>query len=146
MTPLLREALAGDSMPARAFRFAMVGGVSGVAYAFFTWLLVDKAGFSPSLASALAYAMVIPVNFGLQKAFTFRSTNPLREETPRYLLVHGANILCAYLAMAATQRLDLDYRVGIVLTIAIVPIVIFLLMHHWVFRATGGGGGRTKQS
>lgn len=143
--PSLRWLLAGDSVFPRAARFAMVGGTSGAAYALFTWLLVGKAALSPSFASACAYAMVIPVNFALQKLFTFRSSNPLREETPRYLLVHGANILCAYLVMAATQRLGLDYRIGIVITIAIVPIVIFLLMHHWVFRGANEGGGRTKR-
>lgn len=138
--PLLRGLLAGDSVLARAARFAMVGGVSGLAYAAFTWALVRKAALPPSLASACAYAMVVPLNFALQKLFTFRSANPLREETPRYLLVHGANILCAYLAMAATQAFGLDYRIGIVLTIAIVPIVVFLLMHHWVFAARPGAG------
>ena len=102
--PLLRNLLAGDSLAARAVRFAMVGGTSGAAYALFTWVLVRKAALSPALASACAYALVIPINFALQKLFTFRSANPLREETPRYLAVHGANILCAYLAMAATQN------------------------------------------
>lgn len=142
--PLLRNLLAGDSLAARAARFAMVGGTSGAAYALFTWVLVRKAALSPALASACAYALVIPINFALQKLFTFRSANPLREETPRYLAVHGANILCAYLAMAATQKLGLDYRIGIVLTIGIVPVVVFLLMHHWVFVARGSSGNARR--
>ncbi len=106
--PLLRNLLAGDSLAARAVRFAMVGGTSGAAYALFTWVLVRKAALSPALASACAYALVIPINFALQKLFTFRSANPLREETPRYLAVHGANILCAYLPTEDAAHTDYE--------------------------------------
>jgi putative flippase GtrA len=131
---MLQGALRSRELWARLLRFAAAGGASTVLYGLFTWSLVGLAEAPPLIATILGYLLVLPVNFLLQKVFTFRSKAPAAVEMPRFVLVHGANIAVSALGMhILVDRLQADYRLGIMLTMVLVPIATFLAMHLWVF-------------
>lgn len=131
---MLGGALRGQELWARLLRFAAAGGISTALYGLFAWSFIGLAGVPPLIATVLGYLLVLPVNFLLQKLFTFRSGAPAAVEAPRFVLVHGANIAVSALGMhVLVDRLHADYRVGIVLTMALVPVATFLAMHLWVF-------------
>lgn len=131
---MLESALRGNGIWSRLLRFGLVGGASTCLYGLFTWLLVAGMALRPLAATVLGYLLVIPFNFVLQKCFTFRSGDSTRREAPRFLLVHGMNIAVSASGMqVVTEILDADYRIGIVLTMLLVPLATFAAMHLWVF-------------
>lgn len=128
-------------------RFAIVGGLSTVAYGACTWLAVEVLSMPPLLATLAGYLVVIPLNFGLQRSFTFRSTGMLRAQVPRFLLVHACNMAASFAAMwCVVEWIGADYRWGIAATMTLVPVLVFVALDAWVFgsgrhaRAQHGGG------
>lgn len=121
-------------MTAKFLRFVIVGGLSTVAYGITTSLLIES-GLGPVPATALGYLFVIPMNFILQRSFTFRSKSEVKGDLLRFFLVHGGNIAASMGAMLlVTDVLNADYRLGIVLTMTVVPVAVFIMLDRWVFR------------
>jgi putative flippase GtrA len=128
-----------DGLPGRIVRFALVGGLSTLAYGACAWLAVDRLRLSPLVATLLAYLLVIPLNFLLQRSFAFRSAGTMRHEIPRFIVVHGLNMGASFVAMwSVTVAFGLDYRWGILATMCIVPALVFIALEGWVFRAAAG--------
>jgi putative flippase GtrA len=120
---------------ARFIRFGMVGALSTLLYGVFTELLIRGNVAEPVAASALGYVLTTPLNYLLQRTFAFRSGGSFRPEIGRYLAVHGGNIVGSVAIMhLVTGVFDTDYRIGIALTMTLVPIAVFLLLDRWVFR------------
>lgn len=131
--------LSSNRLWAKVLRFALVGGLSTMAYGIITVLAVESARISPLSATVLGYLLVVPLNFVLQRRFTFRSTNSKPKELPRFLLVHGLNILGSSLIMfIVTDVGRYNYLWGVVLTMVMVPLLLFIVMDRWVF-------GRSQQ-
>jgi putative flippase GtrA len=133
----LARLLADDGLMGRAIRFALVGGVSTLAHALLTHWTVSRLLVAPTTATVIGYLLAIPLNFLLQRTFTFRSGQSLRRELPKYLVVHGLNIGGSFLIMyAITNLAGADYRWGILATMVVVPAMVFAAMNVWVFRRT----------
>lgn len=121
---------------AKIMRFSVVGALSGLLYAVFTTIGVQATGLDPKLASLAAYAGVVPINFLLQRNFTFRSEGAVAFDLVRYGVAQVCNTLMCFAVMwLAVDLLSLHYAVGIVLGIAVVPFVTFFIMDRWVFSA-----------
>jgi putative flippase GtrA len=134
---MLIELLLGDSLWGRVLRFVLVGGSSTLAYGALAVAAVDWLGIDPVPATVLAYVAVMPLNFLLQRSFTFRSTQEMRSELPRFLLVHGLNIAGSFaLMLLVVEVLHVDYRWAVAGTMTFVPVLVFLAMDSWVFRRT----------
>lgn len=131
----LARLLADDGLMGKAIRFALVGGVSTLAHAFLTHLAVSRWQMAPAMATVIGYLLAIPLNFLLQRTFTFRSGQSLRHELPKYLLVHGLNIGGSFLIMYLIADVaGADYRWGILANMVVVPAMVFTAMNVWVFR------------
>ncbi len=115
-------------------RFGAVGGTSTLLFSVLTWLLVSKGGMHPVLATVVAY-LLLPPNFIAHKYFTFASKGQVSTESTRFLLVHGLNIALSAGGMAIISQASLDYRWGILFSAIAVPIIVFVVMNAWVFRA-----------
>ena len=127
--------LTSDGLWLRVMRFALVGGGSTLAYGIFTLVIVEWAGKQPLLATLAGYLLVIPLNYALQRLFTFRSKEAMSRELPRFLIVHGLNIAASFLTMLVVVKvLHADYRWGVGTTMVLVPALVFLAMDKWVFR------------
>ncbi|HBP01850.1 MULTISPECIES: GtrA family protein [Stenotrophomonas] len=116
-------------------RFGAVGGTSTLLFSALTWLLVSKGGMHPVLATVVAYLLLLPPNFIAHKYFTFASKGQVSTESTRFLLVHGLNIALSAGGMAIISQASLDYRWGILFSAIAVPIIVFVVMNAWVFRA-----------
>lgn len=116
-------------------RFAGTGVISGLIYAAVTALSISFVGLTATAGSVVGYAAAIPVNFALQRSFTFRSEGQLSADFIRYSFVQGTNMALCWAAMVATvDILHLHYAFGIVAAILIVPLVTYFVMDRWVFR------------
>lgn len=134
LNPLLR----GHSSWAKLVRFGIAGLISSFSYALFTWILVYAFRMSPVASSAMGYVLAIPLSFLLQRSFSFRSEGSKRKQAPRFVLVHSFNILVSIAVMHfLVSALGMDYRIGIAITMLLIPLLSFLAMNLWVFRSGG---------
>lgn len=131
MNKLQARELAG-----KLIRFGAVGGTSTVVFAVLTWLLVDRAGMHPVLATVVAYLLLLAPNFAAHKYFTFGSKGEVASESGKFLVVHGLNIGLSAGGMAVISHAQLDYRWGILFSALAVPVIVFIVMNFWVFRVS----------
>lgn len=121
---------------AKFFRFIAAGGVSTLFYGFAAMFLVSKLRFGPVAGSAVAYLLAVPVSFFLQRAFAFDSKNEVAGDAVRYLVVHASNLAASTVIMYVVDSIfSLDYRIGVALTMTLVPVIIFFVLDRWVFVA-----------
>jgi putative flippase GtrA len=119
----------------KLIRFSTIGAISGLSYAAVTAVFINKTHVDASVASAVGYALAIPVSFIGHRKFTFRSTDRAKYEFVRFCIVHGMNMaLSYYLMKMAVEILKLPYWYGISMCILTVPITTFLIMNKLVFK------------
>jgi len=128
--------LQAKELAGKLIRFGAVGGTSTVLFAVLTWLLVDKAGMHPVLATVVAYLLLLAPNFAAHKYFTFGSKGEVASESGKFLVVHGLNIGLSAGGMAVISHAQLDYRWGILFSAIAVPVIVFIVMNFWVFRVS----------
>ena len=87
--------------PRLFFRYIAVGGASAVIeYAVFN-VLYSGAGLATLSANSIAIVIAVLFHFNMQKRWTFRDSQSLRRQLPRYLMMIGVaaviNNLLVYL-------------------------------------------------
>ena len=119
-----------------AIRFVASGGVATLSH----WLamaLLMAAGTSPVMATSSGAVVGALVNYLMQKAYTFRSSNSHHIELPRYVaacaLLWLANQLLFMLLM---RLLDLSIPSIQLLTTAVVALLSYWLYRRMVFNAS----------
>jgi len=124
----------GDGIGARALRFAGVGGLSSLAYVVLAGGLSTTA-LPAVTAAALAYLVLLPVNFVAHRHATFRSTRPPQKQIGRFAVLHLASFGAATGGMAAAVTgFGLSPWIGAASALVLVPLASFLAMQLWVFR------------
>lgn len=127
-------------------RYATVGLVCGVVYAAVVILCVQRAEVEASVASALGYAVAIPVSYLGHRVFTFRSRARWLPESGRFLLVQLICIGLSFAIMYVTTEIAAGpLWLGIALCIALLPIGGFLAMKLLVF-VVGGVDSRGRRA
>jgi putative flippase GtrA len=125
------------SLTSKLLRFPIVGAVSSAVYAVATWFYISHLGVGSSVATFAGYATAIPFSFFAHRSLTFGSRGAVGAEMKRFALVHAAGMFVAWASMRASEALDLHYAIGIVTAVVLVPLVSFVVLDRWVFKATG---------
>lgn len=135
MTLSLRHLVTSPALWPRLLRFAVVGGMTGLAFAAIVAVMVELFGLRAPLAAGGAYALLLPLNFAAHKAAVFRSRHPVLAEWMRYLGMHALTLVLSMAVMAVvTDAAELPHVIGSVAVIAAAPVVNLVLMDLWVFR------------
>lgn len=122
------------AIAAKVSKFSVVGALSGLLYVVFTSLAINGLGIEARYASLIAYAGVMPVNFVLQRSFTFRSDGKAMGDLTRYLIAQGVSAFVCFLAMLlAVDGFGLHYTIGNAVGIVLVPFVTYFVLDRWVF-------------
>ena len=123
-------------LPARFGAFVLVGGFCLAANTLALWLLTSVLGLHYLLSTLLAFALITPLGFLLNKVLTFRTPRehaPI--ELPRYFTAMaaslGANLALMYLLVSV---LGLWYLAASVLVAVTRVVVNFLTSDRWSFR------------
>jgi putative flippase GtrA len=129
-----------QALSARLARFALVGGLTSGVYALVVAGLVP---FMPEpAAAAVAYLVLLPVNFIGHRRATFRSRAPTGPELARYLAVHGITLTaCAGVMALVTSVFGASHWAGSALIVVLAPVLNFVLLDRWVFRRGPDDGG-----
>ncbi|GAC1335584.1 MAG: hypothetical protein NVSMB26_20440 [Beijerinckiaceae bacterium] len=139
---LARGALRFDSS-ARARQivsFGAIGTISTLAYGALASLLTMTVAIPAWTGSGAAYMATSVFAYLFHKRLTFRSNASHREAVPRFVMSNSIGYLIALiLPLILTDELHTPPAVAILLTVIIVPILNFLLLDRFVFRARSLG-------
>jgi putative flippase GtrA len=123
-------------LPARFVAFGLVGGVCLALNTLLLWALTSGLGLHYLASTALAFFMITPLGFLLNKVLTFRTRReyaPL--ELPRYFAAmaasFGANLALMYLLVSV---LGVWYLAASLLVALALLTVNFLASDRWSFR------------
>jgi putative flippase GtrA len=120
-------------------QFARYGlsGSAAVATLFLVLVvLVEALGVPSAVASALAFACAVPVNYALQHRFVFDRPSAHALYFPRYLATTALTVgLNTAVFWALTQKLGVVYVTSQAITLGAVVPVSFLINRHFTFAA-----------
>jgi len=121
---------------ARVLKYGAVGVAVSMLYSLLVMLLVDQVGMaSATLASALAFAAIVPVAYAAHRGITFADAAHDPLASWRFAGTTTASFLVATGGMyLATDVLVRSYLLGIALTWVLIPTMNFLVYLVWVFR------------
>jgi len=114
-------------------RFGAVGLSSTLLY----WLLATvllRLSIRLMIAHCLAYALAVPLNYFMQRGFTFQSSGSHANSLPRFLITCACGFLLSTGIVEITAILRLPAEVAVTAVIVVVPPLSYLCMSTWVFR------------
>jgi putative flippase GtrA len=132
----------------KTWRYALVGVGVSLLYSLLIIALVDGLDANPTVASVLAFMVIVPLSYVGQRQFTFRDAGRVSFQRLRFGLMATSSFLAAAGAMyLVTEILHWSYLIGILLNWLIIPAINFFVNLVWVFpadplashRATEGG-------
>lgn len=123
-------------LPARFMAFVLVGGLCLGLNTLVLWALTSGLGIHYLLSTMIAFSMITPFGFLLNKVLTFRTRREYAAvELPRYVAAMAAsfvaNIALMYLLVSV---LGLWYLPASLLVAITLVVVNFLTSDRWSFR------------
>jgi putative flippase GtrA len=131
---ILHQVLRGHEL--RVLRFAFFGVLSGLLYASAVWVGVTKLGAMPLIMNVVGYLLVLPLNFLLNRNYTFGGSENIWRDAKRFMTVHILNISATSAVYVVADMVHAPLLVGVVGALVIVPITQYLALDRWVFRGT----------
>ncbi|MEP6696701.1 MAG: GtrA family protein [Pseudonocardiales bacterium] len=123
-------------------RFLLVGMVSYLADAGTLALLHGGAHVPLLVATSVAFAVGLAVNYALNRILTFDSDALIRYELFRYLVLVLANYVVTLVLVGGLSAAGTPYLLAKTISTAVLAVVNFLAYRSWVFRrATRAGPG-----
>ena len=116
----------------RIVRFGLTGVFVTAIHMIVVILLVEAGLAGPVPANGMAFILATITSFLINAGFTF-STAPTMARFARFLAV---TLVCGMLSVtiaSIAERAGIDYRLGVLLVISIVPAASFILHSQWTF-------------
>ena len=116
-------------------KFAFVGAGTAFIYYALLYSLVSYSDLSILFSSALAYILVIILNYMMQYQWTFRSTTPHKVAIRRFIFMNIGGFIINLSIMVYGQATFSEHYL-IVQTVAIIFIVVwnFVFSSLWVYK------------
>lgn len=120
----------------RVLSFGVVGAISTLAYAAIAFALGATIAMPAWMASGIAYGVAALFSYLCHRRITFRSAEGHKRVAPRFVITGTIGyVLALLLPVILTDHLRAPPAVAILLTVALVPIVNFILLDRFVFQA-----------
>ncbi len=120
----------------RVIRYLLVGGGVTLFYTLLTIALISWAlPSSPTLASAIASLVTLPVSFVVHRRVTYRDVSPEAAQWQRFAFVAAINFALNVGLMGASDRLGISYWAALAAGWILVPVANYVVTAIWVFRA-----------
>lgn len=130
----------GPEDPWRIVRFGIVGVGSTLIYAVLAWIFTVRMEMPAVVGSILAYCCGAVFSYTTHRRVTFRSRQSVRHEAPRFAGISFAGWIVAIISpLILTNAWGLPPIVAIVFASVAVPILSFIGMERFVFRARRPG-------
>ncbi len=124
-------AIAGQSL-----RFLAVGGAATLVHVATAIALVEAAGWSILFANIVAFAFAVLVSYLGNHRWTFGRAGRHDHHLPRFIvLALGGLALNQAIVFGMVRSAGIDYRVALMVVVAVVPALSFVLNKVWAFAA-----------
>jgi len=138
MTTPRAQIVASAGRIGRLIRYGFVGGMVAALYTLFTIVLLQgRFVADPTLASAIAFAITIPVSFLAHRQITYADATRDRTQSWRFGLIAQSSFLISTGAMKIVVLLGKPYWIAIAVTWIVVPSTNYIINALWVFRVSG---------
>lgn len=138
----------------QAARFSFVGGAATLTYFVAANLLMITTSLPFGLSSVLGYCCGMAVSFFGHRIYTFRADADASRQFVRFLILSVGGLLISYGSVWFTvDVLKARPFWSTVMTVALVPLMTFIVMKFWIFTPNGDqerkdgdprGGGAPK--
>jgi putative flippase GtrA len=118
----------------QALRFAAVGAAASATHVAIALALIERAHLPVLTANGLAFTVAVLVSYLGNHSWTFTRAGHHDRHLPRFLAVSLAGLALNQAIVFTTVTLaGLPYLVGILIVIAVVPVLTFALSRSWAF-------------
>lgn len=115
-------------------KFLIVGGLSFAIDLGTLALLHEVFDVVLWLATPIAFIISLLFNFGVQRSFTFRSTNRRDVSFLKYIALVVFNIGATDVIVNVLAGIGISYAIGKVVSTVLTMIWNYLLYRHWIFK------------
>ena len=121
----------------QALKFGVVGVVAAATQGAALIVLVEAFSFDPVLSTPLAFSLAFLVSYSGHHWWTFHARGRALSRAGRFLAIQLLAMTITTAIMAATVNvLYLDYRIGLIAGVTLVPVMTFLMSRRWAFART----------
>lgn len=121
----------------RLLRFGVTGLIATGIHVLVAVTLITWAGTPPSIANPIAFLAATTFSYAANTTWSFASRIAART-LRRYVCIAALGCLATTAIAAAAEAAGMDYRVGIMLVIALVTPTTFALHSVWTYRTRDG--------
>jgi putative flippase GtrA len=121
----------------RFLRFGLVGGINTLVFILIVASLNVFLSIPQTLANLVAFAVANAFAYVLHSRITFR-TKIMFVTYWRFTFGASATAITVVLCGLVGDVYSVDYRIVLILTNLMIPIVNFLVMRFWVWRGNRG--------
>jgi putative flippase GtrA len=121
----------------RLVRYAVIGAAISVGYTLNVIFFVEVVKWKqPALVSAVCFVIWTPISYWAHRDFTFMFSSPRLSSAAKFTLTFlGRLAASAYTVYVATVVLGMHYLVGVLANWVVLPLISYLILKLWVFRA-----------
>jgi putative flippase GtrA len=119
----------------RVIRYVLIGGGVTLFYTLLTATLISGGVVGdPTLASAIASFVTLPISFLVHRRFTYVDAARRSGQWERFALIAAANFVINVGAMKGAGAMHLPYWSALAFGWVVVPVVNYTINALWVFR------------
>ncbi len=120
----------------RVIRYVIVGGGVTLFYTLLTvGLLSGHVVDDPTLASAIASLVTLPISFLVHRAITYADVATERAQWTRFAIIAVSNFALNTGLMKVVDLLRWPYWIALIIGWVLIPLVNYTINALWVFRA-----------
>jgi putative flippase GtrA len=118
----------------QALRFGAIGTAASAAHVAIALTLIERASLPVLTANGLAFMVAVLVSYIGNHSWTFTRVGHHERHLPRFLAISLVGLaLNQAIVFATVTMAGLPYLVGILIVIAVVPVLTFVLSRSWAF-------------
>jgi putative flippase GtrA len=114
-------------------RFLLVGVFSVGVDTGSLVVLRELVGLPLAVATTVAFALTLAVNFSLNMGFVFGVRGRLTGRITRYVVLVAVNYLLTLLVVLAIAALGVHYVVAKLIAVGTCALINFTVLRYWVF-------------
>ena len=126
-------------------RFGAVGAAASATHVAVALVMIERQGLPVLTSNGLAFTVAVLLSYIGNHSWTFLRAGSHDRHLPRFVVVSLAGLALNQSIVFTTVTLaGFPYIVGILIVIAVVPVLTFLLSRSWAFIDFKARAGFTK--
>lgn len=119
----------------RVMRYGVVGATVSLLYTAMTVALyTERYIVDPVVASAIAFAAVLPISFFAHQRVTYSDRAREKTQWRRFSIIGLSSFVIATGTMKLVDTFSLPYWIALAMTWVLIPVTNYIINLYWVFQ------------